>query len=817
MPANDSTAKRSQREERKYLVLSANNNLAMIKNFLKIAYRNMLRRKGFSIINISGLAIGMASSLLIFLWVQNEMSHDRFHEKGKRIYLMFNRDELNGQTWAWSSTPKIMGTTLKKDFPEVDDVARAENRSFLCSVGEKKIHGNCLFTDSGFLKMFTFPLVKGSPTFALASPHNIVLTEKFAKILFGNEDPMGKTIKLDTSNLFTVSGVLKDLPNNTAFDFESLLPWTFLDQLKWNDDYWGDNSVATYVLLRPGVSEAAFNTKVKNITIDHTKASSDPSTTRVFAWPLNKVWLYSKNENGILVGGRVETVRLFTVIAIFILLIACINFMNLSTALSDKRGKEVGVRKVVGAQKSSLIAQFIGESILLTLLAGMVSLILVQLSLGSFNSLVNKQLHLEYGNIYFWLLGIAFILFTAILAGSYPAFFLSSFKPVKVLKGLSRSGNATINPRKILVVTQFSFAIILIISTIVVERQVEYAQSRDIGYSKNNLVFTFLEGNIDKKYDLIKQGLLNSGAAVAVTKSMSPITQRYSDSWGFSWEGSTPQDSKLDFVRMSTDADFVKAMGVTLVKGRDIDIKNYPGDSLSALLNETAVKRMRLKNPIGKLIKDGDQNWKVVGVVKDFVIESPYETISPMIINGPATWFNVMHYKLNPARPVATDLKLAEQVFKEFNPEYPFVYYFVEEAYAKKFEETQRTSTLAALFAGLTIFISCLGLFGLATYMAENRVKEIGVRKVLGANVGHITALLSKDFLKLILIAFVIAMPVAWYAMNQWLQSYTYRIPIEWWVFFEAGIGAALIALLSVSFQAIKAAVANPIKSLRTE
>jgi ABC-type antimicrobial peptide transport system permease subunit len=539
----------------------------------------------------------------------------------------------------------------------------------------------------------------------------------------------------------------------------------------------------------------------------------------VFSYPVSKTYLYGKNDNGQLVAGRIETVRLFGVIAAFILLIACINFMNLSTARSEKRAKEVGIRKAVGAQKFSLIAQFIGESILLALLAAIIAILIVQLVLPSYNSLVNKQLYLDWSNVNFWLELLAFIIFTGVIAGSYPAFFLSSFKPVKVLKGTFRAAHAVINPRKVLVVLQFTFAIILIISTIVIVHQINYAQERESGYNKNNIIYTFIQGDIAKNYEVIKQSLLDNGAAAGVTKSMSPVTQTWNDSWGFSWEGSTEDDKKLDFIRFSTDGDFMKVMGTTLVEGRDIDLKNYPGDSTAIMVNETAIKRMHLKEPvIGKYIMSSDTKMQIVGVVKDFILGSPYEPVSPLMINGPGTgWFNIIHIKLNPAQPVPADLKLAEQVFKQYNPQYPFNYRFVDEEYAKKFEDTQRTATLAALFAGLTIIISCLGLFGLAAYMAENRIKEIGVRKVLGASVMDITTLLSKDFLLLVIISFVVASPVAWYAMKQWLLNYTYRVSIEWWVFAGAGIIAILISLLTVSFQSIKAAIANPVKSLRTE
>lgn len=699
----------------------------------------------------------------------------------------------------------------------MEDAVRTNNGTFLLSVGDKHLNAQGYFTDTGFLNMFSFPLVNGNPSAALNSINKIVITEELSKKLFGNENAMGKIIKLDSADNFTVSGVLKDLPNNTKFDFEYLLPWSYMTKIGYDDSSWGNNSVQTYVLLKKNVSQKSFDAKIQNITIDHTKGTGDLSTTKVFTQKLSGQWLYSKSENGQYIGGRIETVKLFAVIAGLILLIACINFMNLSTARSEKRAKEVGIRKVVGAQKRLLVAQFIGESILLAFLAFIFAILIVEISLPGFNSLVDKKLYLNFSNVSYWLFALAFIIFTGMLAGSYPAFYLSSYKPVKVLKGTFKASHALVTPRKILVVLQFTFAIALIICTIIVERQIKYAQERDAGYVRDKLAYTFIQGDVDKHYDLIRNELISSGAAVAVTKSMSPITQRYSDGWGWSWDGSTEDDKKTDFIRMASDADFVKTMGVKLTAGRDIDIYKYKTDSTALLLNESAVKIMRLKHPVGAVIEGDGQKWHVVGVLKDFIYESPYEKIQQLVVLGPKSWFSTIHFKLNPANPTEKNLKLTETVFKKYNPQYPFDYKFVDESYALKFADEQRTGTLAALFAGLTIFISCLGLFGLATYMAENRIKEIGVRKVLGASVINITSLLSKDFLKLVVISLVIASPIAWWAMSSWLKNYAYRINIEWWVFVLAGLLSVGIALLTVSYQSIKAAVANPAKSLRTE
>ena len=696
----------------------------------------------------------------------------------------------------------------------MEDAARYTQITFLLTAGEKHFNLRGAFTDSGFLNMFSFPLLKGNAEQSLSNGHSIVLTEKLAKKLFGNEDAIGKTVRVDSNANFVVTAVMADLPNNTAFDFEYLLPYEFMKKLGWDDESWGNNSVRTYALLTPNASQTAFNEKVKNITKSHSK-----ETEEVFSYPFTKVHLYGKDDNGKLVGGQIETVRLFIIIAAFILLIACINFMNLSTARSEKRAKEVGIRKVAGAYKRSLVAQFIGESIIVSFIAFVVAVVLVQLSLASFSELTGKELHIGYGNTSFWIFTVLFILLTGIIAGSYPAFYLSSFTPVKVLKGTFKKMNAAVTPRKVLVVLQFTFAIILIISTIIIEHQIEFAQNRDAGYNRENLIYAFSQGDVDKNYLLIKNELLSTGTAVSVTKSANPITQRWSDSWGYSWAGSTKEDEKTDFVRLGADADFVKTIGVKLVAGRDIDIYNYPTDTSAVLLNEAAVQAMRLKDPVGQVIKNGGSDLHVVGVIKDFILESPFEKkVNPMMVNGPQNFFQVIHIKLNPAAGgTHASLAKAEAIFKKYNPQYPFEYAFADESYAKKFKEQQRTGVLAMLFAGLTIFISCLGLFGLASYMAESRIKEIGVRKVLGASVGSVTALLSKDFLALVLLAFLIASPIAWYAMHSWLEGYSYKVNIEWWVFALTGLLSVIIALATVSFQAVKAALSNPVKSLRTE
>jgi putative ABC transport system permease protein len=786
----------------------------MGKNFLKIAFRNLWHSKGFSVINILGLTVGMASAVLILLWIQNELSFDQFHQKRDRLYEAWDREVFDEKFDSWNTTPKILGPTLKQDYPEIENTTRVNwGNNFLFSLGDKRITAAGTCVDPAFLSMFSFPLIRGEVRSALNDAYSLTITESFAKRLFGKEDPLGKVVKLDNQDNVIVKAVMKDLPSNTKFKFDYLLSWAYMDKRGWSDSNWDNNSTQTFVLLKPEASIESVNSKIKNVIIKHLDGKEK---IEIFLHPASKWHLYTDFKKGKLVGGQIETVVMFALIAGFILLIACINFMNLSTARSEKRAKEVGIRKVVGANKRSLISQFLGESILISFLAGIIALATVQLCLPAFNELTHKNLHVQYSNVYFWIASLSFVLFTGILAGSYPAFYLSSFQPVKVLKGTFKAAYAAINPRKILVILQFSFAIILIICTIIVERQIQFAQDRQVGYVKNNLIYHFITGDIYKNYKLIKNELLASGTALGVSKTSAPLTQGWSNTWGVEWDGKDPNDKTI-FDRFCTDEDIVKTAGLSLLSGRDLNLREFPTDSLGCLLNESAVKHMKLRNPLGQIVKDDGISWHVVGVIKDFILQSPYDPLVPMMIEGSKGWFNVIHIKLNGDRSTAQNLTAAEKIFKRFNPEYPFEYKFVDQEYALKFADTQRTATLIGLFAGLTIFISCLGLFGLATYMAQNRIKEIGVRIVLGASVLSITSMLSKEFLLLVFIAILIASPIAFFAMHKWLLGYQYRINIQYWVFLLAGFLSIIIALLTVSFQSIKAALANPVRSLRAE
>lgn len=791
----------------------------MLKNFFLVTVRNLWRNKSFTSINIIGLAIGMASALLIGLWVQHEISYDRWFAKSDRIYQLYTRGEYNGKPDAWPHVSSLMAGELKKDLGEVEEAARVRTVYFLVSnTGEKHFNLQGAFADSSFLRVFDFPVLKGDVQTALSRDEGIVLTEHVARNLFGDADPIGQTVRIDSTDNFKVTAVLKDLPGNTEFTFQYLLPWSYLHRIGWdnNGGSWKFTDAVTYVALKPGASEAVFDSKISHFVQQQTKDKDLREET--FTQPLVRAHLYSRVENGRLTGGLISMVRMFSVIAVFILLIACINFMNLSTARSERRAREVGIRKVVGAARGSLIAQFIGESIVLAALSFVLSLFMVELSLKSFNQLIGADLHTNYADSSFWYFAAGFILFTGIVSGSYPAFYLSSFRPASVLKGSFQKMNALLTPRKVLVVLQFTFSIVLIICTIVVHRQVQYARNRDTGYNRDKLVFTFAQGDVLAHYDQIRQELIGSGAATSVTKLFSPITRIWGSVGGFSWPGSTETDKKINFAQFESDADFVRTTGTQLVQGRDIDLKTYPTDSTAVLLNETAVKTMRLQDPVGKMIRNGQGvNCHVVGVLKDFIIESPYDPVEPMIIQGLSTTYPVVHFRLNPAGTVSANLKKAGEIFSRWNPRYPFEYYFTDEYYNSKFKSEQQQGILGLLFSGLTIFISCLGLFGLASYMAESRTREIGIRKVLGASVASVTLLMAKDFIGLVLIAVIIATPIAWYAMHSWLGGFNYRIQIGVWVFLMAAALSILIAVVSVAYQSIMAALVNPVRSLRRE
>ncbi len=786
----------------------------MIRNYFKIAWRNLIRNKSFSVLNILGLSIGLAVVMLITIWINYEINYDQFHENNDRIYEVNNQADVDGEIWTWNSTPKIMAPVIKKDYPEVAYVSRYYYDSpYMLSTGNKRLKSLGTTVDPEFLKIFSFPLLQGNIETVLSDVKSVVITQNLAKKLFGDKDPVGEIIKIDNTDNFTVTGVLKDLPQNTGFKFELLIPWAYLGHKGWDDTYWGNNSVATYVMLKEGTDYDKFSKKIKNLREKYDKASPEMVT---YLHPFSRTYLYSEFENGVESGGKIDMIRMIGIIAFIILIIACINFMNLSTAQGEKRAKEVGVRKVVGGKKQGLIFQFLVESMLITFIAALLAFTITILILPSFSLFTETNLSLSITNKWFWVSACIMLLFTGVLSGSYPALYLSAFNPSLVLKGALNKVNALITPRKVLVVVQFSMAVTLIAATIIIKQQLSKVQDRQVGYSKDSLVYTNIEGDVDKNYLLIKEELISSGIAVSVTKTSSPITESWSNWWGFEWQGKAINNKTL-VNRFIADDAFVKTTGLELIEGRDFDLKKFPSDSTAAIINEAAVKLMGFKNPVGQIIKDNGIDWHVVGVVKDFVLESPFGDVAPMVIEGAKGFLETIHIKYSPAYKLSESLAKTETIFKTFNPEYPFSYEFVDKMYAKKFDDIKKMESLASILTLLTIIISCLGLFGLATYMAQNRIKEIGMRKILGASISHISYLLTKEFLKPILIAFIIGVPLAWYFMSKWLDTFAYRVSISWGVFAISGILILFIAVITISYQTIKASISNPINSLRTE
>jgi putative ABC transport system permease protein len=787
----------------------------MFKNYFTIAWRNLIRNRAFSIINILGLAVGMASATLILLWVQYVAGIDQFHSRLDRLYEVFSNDKVDGTIRTLDHTPEIMAPELVKDYPEIEGASRINwgSRNLLSPDSTTPgILSNGNVVDPDFLMMFDLPFVAGDPKTALNDPQSMVITRQLARRLFHTDDVMGRTVRMGAHDLFKITGILNDPPANTMFrDCDYYCSYA---QPAAIDSDWTDIGVPTFVLVRPNTNIEAFNNKFEALIPTR---SGGKAKTAEFLYPVSRLALHGQFVNGRESGGLIIITRAFTLIAIFIILIACINFMNLSTAYSQHRAKEVGIRKVTGALRTSLLMQFLGESLLITALAGVVALIFIQLALPAFDRFVQTPLHLDYTDLRFWLAFIGFIVITGILAGSYPAFVLSSFKPVSVLKGRIDNLVSAVSARKALVVFQFTTAIILVISTLIISRQIDYARTRQTGYNRDHLINVFfLSDHQRKAADEIRNELLASAAVTSMTKVFSPLTDNWSSILDPQYSGYDPSLT-IQVNRYAEDGNLVRTAGMELIRGRDIDPVHYPTDTTACLINESAMALMKFKDPIGQQITENQVTYHVVGVIKNYVQESPYKSIRPMIIEGPRSSMGAMLIRLNGLRPLDQDLATTEKIFRKFDPLYPFEYSFVEEDYATKFRFEQFLDRISLLFAGLVIFISCLGLFGLAAYTAHARVKEIGIRKVLGASVTNISLLLSRDFTRLIVLSIVVAIPVAWLIMDNWLSAYDYRIRITWDIFVLAAAGALLIALATVSYQAIKAALANPVESLRSE
>ena len=789
----------------------------MLKNYLKIALRNFWKHKSFSFINVFGLALGMACSLLIMLWVQDEKAMDGFFKDSDRVFSVYERQYYDNKIEAFHGTPGILSDEIKKVLPEIQYAsAMAWNERFTFQVGNKimKEEGNHAGAD--FFKILSYELLQGNAATALSIPSSIAISRKMAVDFFNTpEAALGKTIRYENSKDFKVTAVFENIPRHSSRKFDFLINWeAFLERNKWAKE-WGNNGPATLIKLRGNANPIAVEKKITKFLDNYNKEQSAAFRIELGIQRYDDLYLHSNFKNGKIAGGRIEYVRLFVIVALFILLIACINFMNLTTARSVKRAREIGIRKVVGAMRSALRYQFIGEAVLLSFFAIIISLALVALILPSFNSITGKEIPLPVDQKVFWYSLAALALITGLISGSYPAMFLSSLNPVRVLKGTLRFSTGAAWFRKGLVVFQFALSTILIIGMIVISKQVEYVQSQNLGYDRENLVYIPLEGDLTDKYALFKEQALNMPGIKYVTRISQPPTQIENGTGGVEWDGKDPKTLPM-FTQASVGYDFTKTMNIKLLEGRDFS-KDFGTDSVAYIVNEVALTKIGYKDPVGKPLTLWGKKGTIIGVAKDFHFNSLHQPINPLIIRyGEKETFGAVLVRTEAGKTKQAIANL-EKLCKELNPKFPFSYYFSDEEYQKLYKSEQVVSKLANSFAFLAIFISCLGLLGLAMFTAEQRTKEIGIRKVLGASVTSLFTLMSREFIFLVCIALLIASPIAWWLMNNWLQNYAYRTPISWWMFLLAGALAILIALLTVSFQATKAAIANPVKSLRTE
>jgi len=799
----------------------------MIRNYLKTAWRSLLKNRLSSFINIGGLAVGMALAMLIACWVYNEWSYDRQVNNYPRI----------AQVWAlW---PGHKGAQRQLPAPVVDELRSKFGSNFkrivmssmthehILSFDQKKLIKAGNFMDPEVLKLFSIHLLKGGPS-ALNDPHSIVLSASLAKAFFGSADPVGQVLRMDDSLSLKVTGVYEDFPYNSSFkEITFLSPWDlfayFDPETRYNRHSWGDNNWQVFVELADHEEMEKVSAKIKNIKADNDpfldSAGHNMNNSELFLHPMSRWHLYSEFKEGNSDTGRIMYVRLFGMIGVFVLLLACINFMNLSTARSEKRAKEVGIRKTIGSMRWQLIGQFFTESLLVSVMAFVLALGLFLLSLPFFNELAETKMNVPWSNPVSWISGISFALFTGLIAGSYPALYLSSFEPVKVLKGIFRAGRLAALPRKILVVVQFTVSIAMIIGTIIVFRQVRYAKDRPVGYHQQGLFMMQMHtNNIYDHFSTFRNDLLNTGAVAEVAESVSPVTASWPQNGGLTWTNhNSIISSGPDFTMKGVTTEYAKTLGLKFIAGRDFRSGPHGSDSGKMILNESSVRYMGLKDPVGETVTWMKQNFTVIGVVKNMVMESPYESPVPAMYYLSPYRMNHVTIRINPQLSAQEALRRISPVFAKYSPSEPFDYKFVDEEYDSRFRGESRVGELAGFFTVLAIFISCLGLFGLASFVAEQRRKEIGVRKILGASVFNLWKMLSKDFVLLVGLSCLISIPIAWGLLHQWLQEYAYRTDISGWIFAAAGIGAIGITLLTVSYQSIKAAVTNPTVSLRSE
>jgi putative ABC transport system permease protein len=792
----------------------------MIKNYFKTAWRGISRNKAFSALNIAGLALGMTCSLLIMLWVQDERRVDAFHKNNKRLYQVYERELHNGKIDAGYATQGLLADELKRVVPEIQyasamDYAAPPGTDNTFEVGDHVNKMKGMYAGADFFRMFSFPVLFEKDTNALNVPGGIAISQKMAELFFGTAaKALGKPIRYENREDLLVTAVFENLPANSSLQFDFLRTWTdYIKENNWVHN-WGNTSPVTYVQLRATADPVRTNAFIKNFIYRYREKATG-NTTELGLQPFAGKYLHGVFENGLPLGGRIEYVRLFTILAVFVLLIACINFMNLATARSARRAREVGLRKVIGAVRSSLVVQFIGEAVLLCLFSAIIALLSTYILLPAFNSLTGKQLSLPVIQPVFWLALLVLVLVTGFVAGSYPALFLSSLNPIRVFKGNLKFSRGAGFFRQGLVVFQFTLSIVLIVGMIVIYRQVGYIQSKNIGYDRENLVYIPIEGGLIKKYGLFKTEAEKMPGIVSISKMRNSPTIIEHHNGSISWPGKDP-NQVLRFADAIVGYDFAKTLKLQFKEGRDFS-QGFGTDSAAFILNETAVQQIGFKNPLGQTVLWGNHAGRVIGVLKDFHFASMHEAIEPLIIHLDENWSWGTILVRTEAGKTRQAMEGLKKLSAALNPKFPFTYQFSDQEFARLYQSEQIVSRLSNIFAFLAIFISCLGLFGLAAFTAAQRTKEIGVRKVLGASVPSIVAMLSGNFLKPVLIAMLIGFPVAWIALNKWLQNFAYKIDIDWWILAAAGLITIVIAMLTVSFQSIKAAMMNPVKSLRNE
>ncbi|TWF33825.1 ABC-type antimicrobial peptide transport system permease subunit [Chitinophaga polysaccharea] len=784
----------------------------------KIAFRNLFNNKGYSAINIIGLATGMAVTLLIGLWIWDELSFNHVHSRHAHIAQVMDVQTINGDVNTSEAIAIPLAATLRNDFPgDFKHVALLfPNFVHAVTVGDHKLSQSGVWVQPDLPAMLSLKMISGKQD-ALKDPSSALITRSLANALFGNTDPIGKGFKLDNRTDLQVGGVFEDLPQSSSFYGTQLflawdkalstLPWMKEAEQQWDNRYW-----KLYVELNEHADLDKINAKIKNAAQLHLKTG----TETLFLHPMDQWRLYNEFKNGKVTGGRVRLIWLFGIIGALVLLLACINFMNLATARSAKRSKEVGVRKTIGATRLQLIWQFMAESLLLSALSLVGAMALAAGLLPAFNRLTEKQLSIPFSPV-LWSTMIGFALLTGLLAGSYPAFYLSSFRPVKVLKGQQPRGRFSLLPRNTLIVVQFSASIALMIGTVVIYQQIQYGKNRPVGYNRHGLIMvTMSTGEMyGAPYNALRNALLATGAVADMAKSDMPSTSSPVYNTNVQWKGKVLQE-EIPFGVIGVTHDYGHTMGWQIKEGRDFS-RAYPTDTGTVVLNEAAARLMGDAGAPGELIQLDGRSCRITGIVKDMIMESPYAPVQPTIFQLRYGMMNALTVRINPQLPMRQALAGMAPVFKQFNPEGPFDYTFTDDAYAQKFSDEERIARLAAVFAVLAIFISCLGVWGLAAFMAEQRTKEIGIRKVLGASVSSVWMLLSKDYVRLVLLSLLLATPIAYYGMHSWLKNYPYHITLSGWLFAGAGTATLAVTLLTVSYQSVKAALMNPVKSLATE